>query len=106
MIAIFCAVAMTLGIDPLQPPTPPAAVPSVAPRVELGAISLKIPLTWQRRMRSGTHRFDAPKGNAYFVVDTGEVKTNGMEPSVCLGKITEALAQAPARRGRHKNIPL
>jgi hypothetical protein len=64
---------------------------TTAPRVELGPISIKVPVTWQRRDRSGSHRFDAPKGNAYFVVDTSEVKTAGMEPSICLGKIIDAL---------------
>ncbi|WP_234828269.1 hypothetical protein, partial [Mycobacterium tuberculosis] len=29
-----------------------------------------------------------------------------IDPAHTRSKLTEALAQAPARRGRHKNIPL
>ena len=60
-------------------------------RVELGPVTVQVPVAWQRRTRNGSNRFDAPKGNAYFTIDTGTVLTQGMEPSVCLDKILAQL---------------
>ena len=88
MISSVLLFAMMAGANP-QPMESTAT--GASPRIDLGTVTLEVPPSWQRRFRSGTYRFDSPKGDAYFVVDTGQVQTAGMEPSVCLGKITEAL---------------
>ena len=44
-------------------------------------------------------------GGVDSAIDIGVVDEK-IDPAHTRSKLTEALAQAPARRGRHKNIPL
>ncbi|MFN0064409.1 MAG: hypothetical protein ACKVPX_18020 [Myxococcaceae bacterium] len=62
-----------------------------SPRVNVGAVSVRVPVTWRRSEKDGTVRFDAPAGDAYVLVDVAKVQRQGMEPRECRDKITESL---------------
>jgi len=55
---------------------------------QVGAITLKVPGTWQRREVEGTTRFASPSGEAYIDMDVGQVQRKGGMPAAeCLKKI-------------------
>lgn len=60
---------------------------------QVGKLKLSAPAAWKRTAQEdGTTRFAAPSGEAYFEVDSGRVQTQGgLEPAVCLTKITSSL---------------
>lgn len=58
--------------------------------MRLATVRIRMPSAWAHKVDKGTHRFDAPSGDAYFVLDTGKT-AQPMDAGVCLGKITAQL---------------
>jgi hypothetical protein len=56
----------------------------------LDTVRIHVPAAWGHRVENNTHRFDAPSGDAYFVLDTGKTAQR-MDAAVCVGKITGQL---------------
>jgi hypothetical protein len=51
------------------------------------SVSLMVPAAWQKSVEDGSHKFMAPSGDAYFVVDVGAVQSKGMDGQACVNKI-------------------
>jgi hypothetical protein len=51
------------------------------------SVSLMVPAAWNKSVEDGSHKFMAPSGDAYFVVDVGAVQTRGMDGQTCVNKI-------------------
>jgi hypothetical protein len=59
--------------------------------MRLATVRIRVPAAWNHRVvEQGTHRFDAPSGEAYFLLDTGKTATR-MDAAICVGKITQNL---------------
>lgn len=54
---------------------------------QVKTLSLKVPQSWERTEDNGTQKFNVPTGDAFFLLDVGQVQTAGMKSSVCLEKI-------------------
>jgi len=74
--------------------------------LRLAAVRVHVPAAWEHKVDQGTHRFNAPSGDAYFLLDTGKTAQR-MDANVCLQKVTQQLggdwtklsiAAAPAAR--------
>jgi hypothetical protein len=51
------------------------------------SVSLTVPAAWTKSVEEGSHKFMAPSGEAYFVVDVGAVQSKGMDGQTCVNKI-------------------
>jgi hypothetical protein len=60
-------------------------------KLQVKALELKVPATWAQTEQEGSQRFADPSGDAYFLLDVGEVQTQGMKAKVCLDKILAAM---------------
>lgn len=60
-------------------------------KYEVKNLTLKVPQGWSQSVEEGTHKFVAPSGEAYFLVDVGTVHTKGMSGKTCVEKITTSL---------------
>ncbi|MBI3183019.1 MAG: hypothetical protein HYZ28_12855 [Myxococcales bacterium] len=58
--------------------------------VQIGELSVKVPSTWKASLEEGTRRYDAPSGDAYFLLDVGRTQSK-MTGAVCLEKILARL---------------
>lgn len=57
-------------------------------------ISVKVPAAWNHSVEDGSHKFMAPSGDAYFLVDVGAVQTAGMKAQTCVDKIVKSIGGA------------
>ncbi len=55
-------------------------------------LTLQVPADWEQSEEEGTHRFQAPSGDAYFLLDVN-VKAKATKASACLDKILEAMGE-------------
>lgn len=54
-------------------------------------VQLQVPAAWKRTVEDGSHKFMAPSGDGYFLVDVGAVQTAGMKADVCVNKIVASI---------------
>jgi hypothetical protein len=82
MIGILLALVLSTGGG--------SSADALAPyKVDL--LTVKVPAAWQSSVEEGTHKFLAPSGDAYFLLDVGTVQTSGMLASVCVDKLVAAM---------------
>lgn len=62
--------------------------------VQFNNVSLQVPAAWSRKLEDGSHKFIAPSGDAYFLVDVGTVQTTGMKADTCVDKIIASIGGA------------
>lgn len=55
-------------------------------------LTLQVPADWEQSENEGTRRFQAPSGDAYFLLDVN-VKAKATKASACLDKILENMGE-------------
>ncbi|WP_140863886.1 hypothetical protein [Myxococcus xanthus] len=60
-------------------------------QVQVKNVSIQVPASWNRTEEDGTNKFQAPSGDAYFLVDVGAVQTAGMKAQTCVDKIVASI---------------
>ena len=54
-----------------------------------GALTLQVPAVWKHSVQEGSHKYLAPSGEAFFLLDVGRVATPPMDPGACRKKILD-----------------
>lgn len=58
---------------------------------QVKSVSMMVPAAWSKSVEEGSHKFVAPSGDAFFLVDVGAVQSKGMSGQTCLKKILAAM---------------
>jgi hypothetical protein len=60
-------------------------------KYQVKTLTLQVPAAWTRSVEDGSHKFVAPSGDAFFLVDVGAVQTAGMSGDTCVKKIVGSI---------------
>ncbi len=80
MLGIFLAVVVAAG-----------GTADALASYQVKNVAVQGPAAWNRTLEDGSHKFMAPSGDGYFLVDVGAVQTAGMKADVCVNKIVASI---------------